>query len=251
MAQSEKIYLFGNWKMYLTPKESAALARSLSKTKLSKQVKMAVFPTALAIESVNKILKSTKIATGVQNVYWQEKGGFTGEVSASMSKEIGCKYVLVGHSERRHLFKESNSEVRQKMEAILNAKLTPVLCVGETLAERKEAAAEKVVEEQLRTALNGLNWPAGTELIIAYEPVWSIGTGVACDPAEAERMSALVEQIALRLFGAEARPLILYGGSVQPENAAEFLAQPHLRGVLVGGASANLKSWLGITKNLC
>ena len=235
-------YLFANWKMYLDYEESDALAKALARKKFP-GVKMAVFPSALAAPAAAKQLAKTDIGVGAQNVYWESKGGYTGEVSASMYKNIGASYALVGHSERRHLFRESNHEVRQKLEAILAADLTPVLCVGETDEERQKRQTEEVVEAQLKAAFSNLAWPRERELIIAYEPVWAIGTGLACDPKEAERMHTLIIKLAKGLM-ADVEPILLYGGSVKPENAREYFLEKNIHGVLVGGASVKLESWL-------
>jgi triosephosphate isomerase len=164
-----------------------------------------------------------------------------------MFKRIGCAYSLVGHSERRHIFHETNREVRKKMEAILADGLTPVLCVGETIEERRSGQTEKVVEIQLRAALGDLKWPKGRKLFIAYEPVWAIGTGLACDADEAERMHKLIQKLAKGLV-AGADPVFLYGGSVRPENVAEYLIKEPIHGILVGGASVKLESWLKIIR---
>ena len=241
-------YLFANWKMYLDYDESNILANAIAENKKSipKSVKMAIFPSALALYPVGQVLRDAGISVGAQNTHWVEKGGYTGEISAPMYKLAGCEYALVGHSERRHLFHETNHETRQKIEAILTAGLTPVICVGETLAEREDNKTEEVVEIQLRSALQNLVWPENRELILAYEPVWAIGTGQNCDPLEAERMHGLIKKQVVALIGVNS--VVLYGGSVKPENVAEYLNNPNIGGVLVGGASANLESWMGIVR---
>lgn len=245
-----KYYLFANWKMYLDYNESNILANGLADAakNFSEQVKMAVFPSALSLYPVSQVFQDVGIGFGPQNVYWVDKGGYTGEISAAMYKDVGCEYALVGHSERRHQFGETNHDVRQKMEAILAVGLTPVLCVGETAKEREEGKTEEVVEIQLRAALEGLEFPADKELIIAYEPVWAIGTGLACDPMEAERMHEVIKKMVGGLIAVQ-NFVILYGGSVRPENVNEYLKQENIHGVLVGGASAKLESWLDVVKN--
>ncbi len=237
--------------MYLDYDESNILANAIAATvgnadlrSLQDRTKMAIFPSALALYPVGQVLHDVGISLGAQNVYWDEKGGDTGEVSAKMYKEAGCEYALVGHSERRHLFGETNQEVRQKLEAILAVGLTPVICVGETGKEREENKTEEVVEAQIKTALQNVDWPKNTELIVAYEPVWAIGTGKNCDPLEAGRMHEEIKKQVVALTGAT--PVILYGGSVKPENVAQYLKNPSINGVLVGSASANLESWMGI-----
>jgi triosephosphate isomerase len=246
MSDKSKIYLFANWKMYLDYDESNILANAIAgkKKNIPKSVKMAIFPSALALYPVGQALNDAGISLGAQNVYWEEKGGDTGEVSAKMYKEAGCEYALVGHSERRHLFHETNHEVRQKLEAVLSADLTPVICVGETGKERKENRTEEVTEIQIRAAFHNIVWPKNRELIVAYEPVWAIGTGKNCDPLEAQRMHELIKKQIVGLTGIS--PVILYGGSVKAENVAQYLKNPAINGVLVGSASANLESWMNI-----
>ncbi|TAN33054.1 triose-phosphate isomerase [Patescibacteria group bacterium] len=249
----KQIYLFANWKMYLDFDESNILANALAgeAEKFPTNVKMTVFPSALSLYSAGQVLRDAGIGVGAQNVYWVDKGGYTGEVSAQMFQAAGCEYALVGHSERRHQFGESNHEVRQKLEAILAAGLTPVLCVGETAKEREEGKTEEVLEIQLRAALQNLAWPKEDErpLFIAYEPVWAIGTGNACDDTEACAVAHnFIDKLAVELLPAAA-VIILYGGSVRPENIAGYLKCENVSGVLVGGASAKLETWLDIAKN--
>jgi triosephosphate isomerase len=244
------IYLFSNWKMYLDLAESEKLAKALVKNckKMSKKIKMAIFPSALSFVSVAKILKKSVLQIGAQNMHFEDKGGFTGEVAATMYKASGANYVLVGHSERRHLFHETNHEVQMKMEAALNNKLIPILCVGETIKEREERKAKEVVEIQLRSALHGVVWSKNSQLIVAYEPVWAIGTGKHCDPAEAQKMSEIIFQIVDNLAPG-LKLIVLYGGSVNGENVADFMKQPNINGILVGGASSKLDSWMQIMHN--
>lgn len=247
---NNKTYLFANWKMYLDYDESNILANAIANQakSISKDIKMAIFPGALALYPVGQVLHDVGIGVGAQNTYWLDKGGYTGEVSAIMYKAAGCEYALVGHSERRHLFGETNHEVRQKVDASLVAGLTPVICVGETEKERQENKTEEVIEIQIRAAFHNIVWPKDQELIVAYEPVWAIGTGENCDPLEAERMHELIKKQVVALTGIT--PVILYGGSVKPENVAEYLKNPNINGVLVGSASANLESWMKIVSTV-
>lgn len=240
-------YLFANWKMYLGYDESVALASAIaSSSDISENIKMVVFPSALSFVETTGILAKAGIATGAQNVHWLDKGGYTGEVSAHMYKAVGCQYTLVGHSERRHLFHETNHEVRQKVEAIISAGMTPVICVGETEKEKEENKTEEVIESQIRSVFHNIDWSQDLEIIIAYEPVWAVGTGLACDPLEAERVHELIKKQVLALTGKT--PVILYGGSVNAGNVVEYLKNPNISGVLVGGASAKLESWAEIVK---
>jgi len=252
MSASKKVYLFANWKMYLDYDESNILANALAlvSPNFAKNVKLVVFPSALSFYPVAQVLGDVGISSGAQNVYFEDKGGFTGENSAIMYKNAGAKFTLVGHSERRHLFHESNHEVHQKMEAALSFGLTPVLCVGETAKERKTDKAKEVIEIQLRAALDNLNWKSKAKLFIAYEPVWAIGTGNNCDPIEAEKMCALIQKIGNAL-SKDVEVVVLYGGSVNGKNIKEFMKQSSISGVLVGGASAKLDSWLEIVQNAC
>ncbi len=245
MASSVKpVYLFANWKMYLNYDESKALARELKKVvkKLPEHSRVAVFPSALALVAVKDELAGSSIGLGAQNIYWVDRGGYTGEVSAAMCKAAGAEYALAGHSERRNIFHETNHDVRQKIEALLAVGITPVVCVGETLSERDGGLAEEAVEAQIRAAFTDISWPAGRELIVAYEPVWAVGTGEACPPEEAGRQCSLLKKNIASLLK-DVPAVFLYGGSVRPENVADFIKQNDIAGVLVGGASAKIESW--------
>lgn len=244
----KKLYLFANWKMYLDNADSEKLAREFCKISYPKGSQVAVFPSAVATEELAPIFKKSKIVLGAQNIFWADKGAFTGEVSAATYKKIGCSYALVGHAERRHLFHESDHEVRLKLEAILNLEMTPVLCVGETSDERKNKKTEEVLERQIRAAYQGLAWRRGITPVVAYEPVWAIGTGESCDPAEAERVCGLISGWTEKLIGRA--PVVLYGGSVTAENIRHYVEQLHIQGALVGGASSKKESWTGLIAKL-
>ncbi len=242
-----KFYLFANWKMYLDFDESNILANAIvaEHKNFDKKISMAIFPSALSLYPVGQVLHDVGIGVGPQNVYWVDKGGYTGEISATMYRAAGCDYALVGHSERRHQFHETDHDVHEKMKAVLAVGLTPVLCVGETESERQHGKVEEVIEVQLRAALDSLNWPSDKELIVAYEPVWAIGTGVACEADEANRMHELVIRLCKNLIPGS-NPIVLYGGSVRPNNVTGYLQQSNIHGVLVGGASTKLDEWLDI-----
>lgn len=244
---AKTIHLFANWKMYLDYDESNILANALAEKakKLPPTVKLAVFPGALAVYPVTQTLSDVGIKTGAQNAYWVDKGGYTGETSLHMYKEAGCEMILLGHSERRHIFHESNHDVRQKLETALSLEMTPVVCVGETQEERRGGKTEEVVEVQLRAAFDGLTANKGTVIFIAYEPVWAIGTGDACPAAEAERMHGEILKI-VKTLQPHINFQILYGGSVRAENVADYLAGPQTDGVLIGNASAKLDSFADI-----
>lgn len=250
----KNIYLFANWKMYLDYNASNQLAEAIAgeAKNFTDNITMAVFPSALAFYSVGQVLSGAGVGIGAQNVYWVDKGGYTGEVSAQMYKDAGCRYVLVGHSERRHQFNESNDDVRKKIEAVLSVGLTPVLCVGETHQERADRRTEEVIKKQLYKALADLVWPADRQLILAYEPVWAIskgGVGTACDQYEAARIHRFIKQV-IKDLQPEIKPVILYGGSARPNNVKDFLAADEIDGVLVGGASVKLDSWLDMVKQV-
>jgi len=244
-------YLFANWKMYLDYDDSNILANAIAaaKKKIPATVKMAVFPSALSLYPVGQVLGDVGISVGPQNVYWVDKGGYTGEVSAVMYKAAGCEYALVGHSERRLQMRENNHDVRQKTEAILAAGLTPVLCVGETKEEREDGKADTSIEIQLRSAFHEIVWPKDRELIVAYEPVWAVGTGLTCEPQEADRIHAGIKKM-ISLLVPNAEPVILYGGSVKADNVKSYLTGDNTSGVLVGGASTKLESWMEIVNSL-
>ena len=233
--------LAGNWKMHHGPSATAVffrefLARSPERTDRS----IVFFPPALSLAAARAAVGArADIRLGVQDVYWAESGAFTGQISAAMARDAGATLALVGHSERRHLFGESVPDTVRKVAAVLAAGLDPVLCVGELIEERRAGRAEAVVFGQLDPVLRELDGPARSRLLIAYEPVWAIGTGETATPADARQMHAGIRE---RLGGAwgdgpAATVPILYGGSVKPENARELLAQPNVDGVLVGGAS--------------
>jgi triosephosphate isomerase len=247
----KKLFLLANWKMYLNVAESATLAKQFVKIakKLPAMSTVVVFPSTLAFPTVYGELKKIKVGVGAQNVYWVEKGGYTGEVSAPMYAEAGATYALVGHAERRQVFHESNHEVRQKLESVLAAGLTPVICVGETAAEKKDEQTNTVLEAQLRAVFTNLIWPAKRELIIAYEPVWAIGTGESCNPTVAEAMAERIMNWTKQLLSGS-EPFVVYGGSVNPENIHNYIRLPHFSGVLVGGSSTKIESWQKLMEHL-
>lgn len=248
----KNIYLFGNWKMYLDYQESVDWAKQLKERvlELPEHVVSVVFPSSVALHRVGEVLKDSGVAVGAQNICWVEKGAYTGEVSAATYRSLGAMYALVGHSERRHIFHESNHEVRQKIEAALAHGLTPVVCVGETLAERKEGVIDETIEAQLRAAFAHLTINGGS-VIVAYEPVWAINTGEACDPNEAERVHALIKRLVAGLCPSLADVPVLYGGSVNAENIDGFLAQESVDGVLVGAGSVKPDTWGNLVSTVC
>jgi triosephosphate isomerase len=248
---ANKKYFFANWKMYLDYSESVALAEHMKNTTLPKDVGFAVFPSSLAFKGVNEVLSSSEVSTGAQNISFVEKGGYTGEVSALMYKQTGGVYALIGHSERRHLFGESNHDVRKKMESAVSAELIPVLCVGETEAQRAEDETKKVLETQLESALESLDFLNVKELFVAYEPVWAISKGRAlevqgkfCDPAEAEKNATYITNLASEIIPKNIKLSVLFGGSVRPSTIEGYVSRINIDGVLVGAASTTIDSFL-------
>lgn len=240
-----------NWKMYKTRAQARAFVEEFLPRLAADGVDVVICPPFTAIDAVARLLEGGPVAVGAQDVHWEEEGAFTGEVSPGMLVEAGCRYVIVGHSERRHLFGETDEQVAYKLRAALGHGLIPILCVGETLSQREAGETEAVVGRQLDLALGGLD-PAravgevggpcpvrGLELVVAYEPVWAIGTGHNARPEDAARVAVFIRERLGRHLGEElaSRLRVLYGGSVKPANITGFSARPELDGALVGGAS--------------
>lgn len=238
----------GNWKLYNTVEESVALAGEIAQGLKRHDLDVLVCPGFLALEPVALSLSSGPVLVGGQNLYWEDQGAFTGEVSGPQLKAAGASHVLVAHSERRQYFGESEKTAGLRVQAALRAGLKPVLCVGETQAERQAGQTEGVLESQLSGALAGLVAEACDRLLVAYEPVWAIGTGLTATDQQANEAHAFIRGwLASRFDKAVANSVrILYGGSVKPANAAGILNQPEVDGVLVGGASLSAQSFLAI-----
>ncbi|MCC6176597.1 MAG: triose-phosphate isomerase [Chloroflexi bacterium] len=238
----------GNWKMNTTLEEGLALVDALLPLVASaSEVERVVCPPFISLASVARRLRGTEISVGAQNLYFEPKGAFTGEISAQMLVGL-ARYVIVGHSERRHILGESDEMVARKVRAAFGAGILPILCVGETLDQRRAGQTEAVLRRQVRAALDGLEQAAG--LVIAYEPVWAIGTGHAATAADANLGNALVRDEVAQIHGraiADATR-VQYGGSVTPDNAAELLSQPEVDGALVGGASLKAESFAAIVR---
>ena len=245
--------LAGNWKMNHGPSETTRFfADFLAMHQPADDRTVVFFPPALSFAAAKEAIQGRPdIRLGVQNVYWQASGAFTGELSVGMAKDAGAELVLIGHSERRHVFGETSDETAKKVRAVLADALTPVLCVGETIEERRADRAEAVVAEQLQPVLSILSAQEIGELVVAYEPVWAIGTGVTATPQDAAAMHRAVREQLARAFGREAADAvpILYGGSVKADNAAELMSQPGLDGVLVGGASLDAGGFAAICRS--
>jgi triosephosphate isomerase len=240
-------YVFGNWKMYLDNKQSLDLIDRIVVLDFDgTKVSSVVFPNQLSICRAVEKLKDTKVDVGAQNVNWVPAGAYTGATSAFIFAEVGCKYALVGHSERRHIFGETNEVVGKKMKACIESGLTPVLCIGETKEEKDAGKREEVLSEQLMYALKDLN-KGNSNIIIAYEPVWAIGTGDACDPIEATKIHNWIKKQYTKYFESGG-VIVLYGGSVDSENVLSYLQNDAISGVLVGGASTKIDSFSEIVK---
>ena len=241
----------GNWKMHGTQGMARELAQSvLDGLKRPRGVEVVVCPPFTALPAVGEVLRGAAVALGAQNCHWQEQGAFTGEVSPAMLAELGCRWVLVGHSERRHLFREADEEINRKVAAALRHGMRPVLCVGETDEERRKGLTFTVVEGQLRAGWAGLSADDLARCVLAYEPVWAIGTGVNATPTQAAEvhgyLRGLVSELGTKELAQTVR--ILYGGSVKPDNAQALTEEPDIDGVLVGGASLQAAAFVTIAK---
>lgn len=242
-------FVAGNWKMNLTRQECVALAQSLAqKVGAASQVELAVCPPFVYLDAVSQVLRGSAIGVGAQDVYHESFGAFTGEVCPAQLLDVGCGYVILGHSERRHVLGETNQEVNRKAAAVLASGLIPIVCVGETLAEREASKTRDVIQEQLAGSLAGFSAEQVAKVVIAYEPVWAIGTGKVATPAQAEEVHGDLRRMLESRYNSQLASAvrIQYGGSVKPDNAAELLAQPNIDGALVGGASLKADSFLGI-----
>jgi triosephosphate isomerase len=243
----------GNWKMNGTIAEARALAQAVRDgLKRPRGVEVALCPPFTALAAVAEILAGSPIGLGGQNCHWESKGAFTGEVSPAMLAEAGCRLVILGHSERRQLFAESDTQINQKVKAALAQGLTPILCVGETEAERRQGLTFTIVEGQLRAGLSGLSSQDVSRSVIAYEPVWAIGTGLNATPGQAAEVHGYLRGLLAELASKEVAQSvrILYGGSVKPENAGDLSQEPEIDGGLIGGASLQAQSFIAIAKKM-
>ncbi|NOY52755.1 MAG: triose-phosphate isomerase [Deltaproteobacteria bacterium] len=244
-----KIMIAGNWKMHKTVPEAVALVEGLKeKVGDAEAVEVAVAPPFTALTAVHQVLKGSRIALAAQNLHYEKEGAFTGEVSPVMVRSAGCRYVILGHSERRGIFGESSETVNRKVRSALDAGLMPILCAGESLSEREEGKTMEVVGDQLRQGLAGISDQEISRIVIAYEPIWAIGTGKTATPEQANEVHSRVRNLLSELYDTEvaARIRILYGGSVKPSNARELLGCTDIDGALVGGASLAVESFVGI-----
>ena len=252
MNKERKLIVAGNWKMNKTVAEALALAGNLKLEQANiREVDIVICPPFTALESVSKVILDSNLRLGAQNMSEQNFGAFTGEICAGMLKEFSVRYVILGHSERRQYQKESNAVISKKAAAVHAASLKPIVCVGETLEEREGGQMEKVLETQVRGSLAGLTKEQMVETIIAYEPVWAIGTGKTATTQQAQDAHAFIRSLLMKIFDdAIAKKVrIQYGGSVKPANAKELMGQPDVDGALVGGASLEARSFADIIKN--
>lgn len=242
-------FIAGNWKMNLDRASAVALAEKLAKAvEKVEGVDLAVFPPSMYVDAVAKVLAGSRLAWGCQNAYYQPNGAFTGEISVSMLQDLGCRYCILGHSERRHILGESDQEINKKVHAILSGGLVPIVCVGELLAEREAGQTMTVIRRQVDGSLADLSAQQMLKVVVAYEPVWAIGTGKVATPEQAEEVHLALRSLLESRYNREVAEAvrIQYGGSVKPDNAAELLAQPNIDGALVGGASLKADQFMGI-----
>jgi triosephosphate isomerase (TIM) len=241
----------GNWKMNKTVVEAIDFASRLrSALTAPPEPEVIIAPPFTALHAVAELLRGSPIAVAAQNLHEAEKGAFTGEISAGMVRDTGCAYAIIGHSERRTLFGEGDERIHLKLRATLSAGLKPIFCIGETLQEREEGRMQQVIERQLKEGLNNLTAGDISRLLVAYEPVWAIGTGRTATPAQAEEVHGLIREWIGGRYGSEraAEIAILYGGSVTPKNIADLMRQPDINGALVGGASLDVASFVQLVE---
>ena len=241
----------GNWKLNKTISEAVALTTALKASVADVNgVEIIVAPPFTALAAVSEVITGSNIRLSAQDVYSEDSGAFTGEVSAPMLKDVGCDYVIIGHSERRQHFGETNARVNQKVQAALAHGLKPIICVGEQLEEREAGQTEGVIEDHVTGGIAGLPAAELLSCVIAYEPVWAIGTGKTATPAQAQEVHSFIRGLLTKSYSVDvaSQICIQYGGSVKPENATELMSQPDVDGALVGGASLEAESFAQIVK---
>lgn len=243
-----QLYIAGNWKMNLKPSEAAAFAKQLAEASKGAKVKIMIAPTFVCLPGVVEAVKGSDIIVSAQNVNDHESGAYTGEISCDMLKDIGVNAVILGHSERRQYYGETNEFINKKVLFALSKGMEIDLCVGETLAEREGGKLEQVLADQINIGLDGVTPEQMSHITIAYEPVWAIGTGKTATPADADAAHAYIRSLIMKKFGKDVaeKTIIQYGGSVKPENVRELMACENIDGALVGGASLTLEKFLPI-----
>lgn len=253
--QRKKI-IFGNWKMNLNLQSSVALVNELKRfvmdnPEITENIDVGICPPFVYLLDINDLIVDIPIYLGAQNMYYEPKGAFTGEISPAMLRDVGCSYVILGHSERRHIFKETNALINQKIKIAIEHNLRPIFCIGELLEEREKGATQHVIEQQLIEGLRDISNTMLETITIAYEPVWAIGTGKTATPEQAQEIHVFVREVIKNLYSEDASRniKIQYGGSVNPENIASLIKQPDIDGALVGGASLKVESFCEILRN--
>ena len=244
-----KKIIAGNWKMFKTPSQAQALAKEiLEACKSISHSDIVVCPPYTALDRVAYIVKGTNVKLGAQDLHWEDQGAFTGKISSDMLEDIGVEYVIIGHSEQRTYFHETNETVNKKVKKALAGKLIPIVCVGETLDERKSEKTQAVVESHVSGAFKDISVDLAAKCVIAYEPVWAIGTGVNATPEQAQEVHKIIRGLIEKMYGKNLADAIRiqYGGSMKPENAKGLLSQPDIDGGLIGGASLKGDSFAGI-----
>ena len=243
----------GNWKMHKDLSESQSLITKLTNALSKEEIKcdILICPPFTSLSEAAGLIKNTKVKLGAQNMHFEDKGAFTGETSAAMLKSVGCEYVILGHSERRAIFGESDEMINKKIKKALNSGLNPIFCIGETLQERESGIMNDVIKRQVTEGLQQVSKGEMEKVIIAYEPVWAIGTGVTATPDQAQEVHVYVRKLISDIFGDDTaeKLTIQYGGSVKPNNASELLSQNDIDGALVGGACLEADSFMSIIKS--
>ena len=244
-------FIAGNWKMNTTPDEASLLSRAIvERVSDVRGVEIAVCPPFIDLPAVHEVVAGTVVGLGAQNMHWEENGAYTGEISPNMLLTLGCRYVILGHSERRLYFRETDDMIARKIRAAITANLIPIVCVGETKEEREDGVTRRVVDEQIRGAFEDLTADEFMGTVIAYEPVWAIGTGLTATEEQAQEVHAFIRELIGDLFGREAavQTRIQYGGSMKPENASGLLAQLDIDGGLIGGVALKAESFESIIR---
>jgi len=249
---ARKIFIAGNWKMNKTAAETAELASALkaSLAPFAGKCEIAVCPTFTSLATAVEILKGSNVKVGAQNIHWADNGAYTGEISGAMLKEIGVEYVIIGHSERRQYFGETDETVNQRIKAALKYGLKPIVCIGETLAEREGGVTNTVLEKQIRGAFADISAADMDAITIAYEPVWAIGTGKTATPEVAQETHAFIRSVLTALYGNKAQDIVVqYGGSMKPENSGALVSKQDIDGGLIGGAALKADSFTALIQN--
>lgn len=247
-----KTIIAGNWKMYKTIPEGIELVNGLKRAffDMDTDIDIVVCPPYTALSEISEVIMDSNIRLGGQDIYWEDEGAFTGEVSAGMLKDAGCSFVIIGHSERRQYFGETDEAVNRKLKAALRHGLIPIVCVGETLSERENGLTMDVLNKQVQGGLKDIKTQDALNLVIAYEPVWAIGTGKTATPQQAQEAQKYIRDLLSKLYDKDTAISIRiqYGGSVKPENITDLMRQQDIDGALVGGASLNVESFVQIVK---